>query len=41
MNVDDLSLAPFTERGGIDGAGRDLGTNAQTLIDDLNRTLAA
>jgi type I restriction enzyme R subunit len=41
MNVDDLSLAPFTERGGIDGAGRDLGANAQTLIDDLNRTLAA
>ena len=41
MNVNDLSLAPFTERGGIDGAGRDLGSNAQSLIDDLNRTLAA
>ena len=41
MNVDDLSLAPFTERGGIDGAGRDLGAKAQSLIDDLNRTLAA
>jgi type I restriction enzyme R subunit len=41
MNVDDLSLAPFTERGGIDGAGRDLGANAQILIDDLNKTLAA
>jgi type I restriction enzyme R subunit len=41
MNVDDLSLAPFTERGGIDGAGRDLGSNAQSLIDDLNRELAA
>ncbi len=41
MKVDDLSLAPFTERGGIDGAGRDLGANAQTLIDDLNRVLAA
>ncbi len=41
MNVEDLSLAPFTERGGIDGAGRDLGANAQSLIDDLNRTLAA
>ena len=41
MNVDDLSLAPFSERGGIDGAGRDLGADAQTLIDDLNRTLAA
>jgi type I restriction enzyme R subunit len=41
MKVEDLSLAPFTERGGIDGAGRDLGTNAQSLIDDLNRVLAA
>jgi type I restriction enzyme R subunit len=41
MSVDDLELAPFTERGGIDGAGRDLGVNAQSFIDDLNRTLAA
>lgn len=41
MNIKDLELAPFTERGGIDGAGRDLGPNAQQLIDDLNRTLAA
>jgi type I restriction enzyme R subunit len=41
MKVDDLSFAPFTERGGIDGAGRDLGANAQSLIDDLNRVLAA
>jgi type I restriction enzyme R subunit len=41
MSVDDLELAPFTERGGIDGAGRDLGANAQSFIDDLNRTLAA
>jgi type I restriction enzyme R subunit len=41
MKVEDLSLAPFTERGGIDGAGRDLGANAQRLIDDLNRVLAA
>jgi type I restriction enzyme R subunit len=41
ITVNDLALAPFTERGGIDGAGRDLGANAQQLIDDLNRTLAA
>jgi type I restriction enzyme R subunit len=41
MSVDDLEFAPFTERGGIDGAGRDLGENARSLIDDLNRTLAA
>ena len=41
ITIDDLALAPFTERGGIDGAGRDLGPDAQTLIDDLNTTLAA
>jgi type I restriction enzyme R subunit len=41
ITIDDLDLAPFTERGGIDGAGRDLGPEAQTLIDDLNTTLAA
>jgi len=41
VTIDDLALAPFTERGGIDGAGRDLGPEAQTLIDDLNTTLAA
>ena len=41
ITIDDLDLAPFTERGGIDGAGRDLGPDAQTLIDDLNSTLAA
>ena len=41
ITIDDLDLAPFTERGGIDGAGRDLGPDAQTLIDDLNTTLAA
>jgi type I restriction enzyme R subunit len=41
ITIDDLALAPFTERGGIDGAGRDLGPEAQTLIDDLNTTLAA
>ena len=41
LNIEDLDLAPFTERGGIDGATRYLGTNAQTIIDDLNETLAA
>jgi len=41
MKVDDLEFAPFKERGGIDGAGRDLGVNAQSWIDDLNRVLAA
>ena len=41
LNIEDLELAPFTERGGTDGAGRDLGPQAQNLIDDLNKTLAA
>jgi type I restriction enzyme R subunit len=41
MTIDDFKLAPFTERGGVDGAGRDLGASAKTLIDDLNRYLAA
>ena len=41
LNIEDLDLAPFTERGGIDGATRYLGANAQTIIDDLNQTLAA
>jgi len=41
ITIDDLDYAPFTERGGIDGAGRDLGPEAQTIIDDLNTTLAA
>ena len=42
VSVDELlDLAPFTERGGIDGATRYLGANAQTIIDDLNQTLAA
>jgi type I restriction enzyme R subunit len=37
----DLDLAPFTERGGIDGAGIALGANAEAIIDDLNNSLAA
>ena len=41
LSIEDLNLAPFTERGGIGGASRDLGTEAKTLIDDLNLALAA
>ena len=41
VEVDDLAKAPFTERGGIDGAGNALGANAQSIIDDLNKSLAA
>jgi len=41
ISADDLDNSPFTERGGIDGASRDLGPNAATLIDALNTTLTA
>ena len=41
FSFEDLDLAPFTERGGSDGVGRDLGSQAQELIEDLNRVLAA
>jgi len=37
----DLDNAPFTERGGVDGAIRDLGPRAATLIDLLNTNLTA
>ncbi len=41
VSADDLDNAPFTERGGADGASRDLGPDATTLIDQLNGTLTA
>ena len=41
LTVDDLDPAPFTERGGIDGAATALGANAQALIDNLNHELVA
>ena len=41
LNLQDLDLPPFTERGGGDGAARDLGVDAQAIIDDLNQTLAS
>lgn len=37
----DLDTAPFTERGGIDGAIRDLGHQAATLLHTLNTELTA
>lgn len=37
----DLDDAPFTERGGIDGALRDLGDRTADLIDELNSELSA
>ncbi|MFI5489202.1 type I restriction endonuclease subunit R [Micromonospora echinaurantiaca] len=41
ISPDDLDNAPFTERGGIDGAICDLGPRAATLIDQLNTELTA
>ncbi len=37
----DLDQPPFIENGGIDGALRDLGPRAATLIDQLNAELTA
>ena len=41
ISPDDLDNAPFTERGGVDGAIRDLGPNTERLIDQLNTNLTA
>ncbi|MFL0286254.1 DEAD/DEAH box helicase family protein [Mycobacterium sp. SMC-21] len=41
IRVEDLDDAPFTERGGTDGAIRDLGERAAELIDELNAELTA
>jgi type I restriction enzyme, R subunit len=41
ISPDDLDNAPFTERGGVDGAIRDLGPRAATLIEQLNTNLTA
>jgi type I restriction enzyme R subunit len=38
---DDLDDPPFTERGGVDGALRDLGPGAGHLIESLNTELTA
>jgi type I restriction enzyme R subunit len=41
ITADDLDRAPFTERGGVDGALRDLGDRAGDLLEDLNQELTA
>ncbi len=41
INTADLDDAPFTERGGTDGALHDLGDRAADLIDELNTELTA
>ena len=40
FSVDDLELAPFSERGGADGIGRDLGSQALDIINAMNEALA-
>lgn len=41
IRVEDLDDAPFTERGGTDGALRDLGDRAGALVEELNAELTA
>jgi type I restriction enzyme, R subunit len=41
VDTDDLDNAPFVERGGVDGAIRDLGPAVATYLDQLNAELPA
>ncbi|WP_369689154.1 hypothetical protein [Mycobacterium avium] len=41
IRVEDLDDAPFIERGGTDGALRDLGDRAGDLVEQLNTELTA
>jgi type I restriction enzyme, R subunit len=41
ITAEDLDNAPFTERGGVDGALRDLGDQAPDYLDQLNSELTA
>ncbi|MEH0984691.1 type I restriction endonuclease subunit R [Micromonospora sp. CPCC 205556] len=41
VSPDDLDNAPFIERGGVDGAVRDLGPKAAELMNQLNMELTA
>lgn len=41
ITADDLDKAPFGERGGVDGALRDLGDAAGDLLNELNQELTA
>jgi type I restriction enzyme R subunit len=41
ISADDLDEAPFAERGGVDGALRDLGDNAGEYLTQLNEDLTA
>jgi type I restriction enzyme R subunit len=41
ITTDDLDQAPFSERGGVDGALRDLGNRAGDYLEELNLELTA
>ena len=41
ITAEDLDESPFTERGGVDGAVRDLGPRAAVLIEQLDAELTA
>ncbi len=41
ITAHDLDEAPFTEKGGVDGALRDLGDRAESLLTELNTELTA
>ena len=41
ITAEDLDESPFTERGGVDGALRDLGNRAGELVEELNAELTA
>ena len=41
ISTDDLDEAPFAERGGVDGALRDLGDKAADYLEQLNEELTA
>ena len=36
-----VPMVPFTQRGGVDGALRDLGDNAGNLLESLDKELTA
>jgi type I restriction enzyme R subunit len=41
ITADDLDRAPFIDKGGVDGALRDLGDRAETYLEQLNAELTA
>jgi len=41
VSADDLDTAPFTERGGVDGALRDLGPGVADMLKSMNTELTA